>query len=109
MTDSGDLKETVRRLELTVTKRDVEIFRLRTERARLEATIGTYDETILRQLVEGDEIGSPPQRVVLIAQADELHHALDHVMGCEDTCEQCRMVARSAMNHDNLTDFLEGL
>lgn len=104
-----ELTGTIRLLERMITARDVEICRLRIERGRLEAKIGTYDEAALRQLVEAREIGDPPaQRVVLIAQAEEMHHALDHVVGCKDTCEQCRKVARSAMDHDNLTDFLEG-
>lgn len=105
--DVADLQATIRLLERVITDREVEINRLRNERGRLEARLGTYDEVVLQQLVE--DCGAPPQRVVLIAQAEELHHALDHVVGCKTTCEECRKVAQSAMDHDNLADYLGAL
>jgi hypothetical protein len=105
----AELKSTLRMLERIITNRDVEIYRLRNERGRLEAKLDTYDQARLDQAVFQLNIQQPPgEKVVLRAQAEELAHALDHVIGCRSTCEQCRKVAASAMAHDNLADFLEG-
>ena len=45
------------------------------------------------------------QLEAITAMAGEYKHALEHVANCGGTCQDCRRLARSALAHENLSDF----
>lgn len=49
------------------------------------------------------------ERDRLRAVVAEHEHALEHVAVCPVSCPECRKVAQSALDHENLSDFIDQL
>jgi chaperonin cofactor prefoldin len=77
------------------------------ERDRLRAVVDDPAGPVAKTMEYLGRVEAERDR--LRAVVDEHEHALNHVVVCPVSCLECREVARSALAHENLSDFMDQL